>query len=121
MANPNPNTAGLKPFPKGKSGNPGGKTAAQRRLEIENAEMATKLANEALRAKLEKVEAGEIAADELDANTIRMIKDAQDRGLGQPQQALDLTTDGDRFYRPIDEMTVAEMEAELAELSKGDD
>lgn len=81
-------------FQPGQSGNPGGKSSEQRRLEIENAERATRLHNRMLAALenelAEAEEAGDHAAIKMiNMNILRLLKDAQDRGLGQPEQLVD--------------------------------
>lgn len=88
MANPNPDTSGLRPaFAPGQSGNPGGKTSAQRKLEIANAERATRI-RAAMLAKIEAMidpETGEFDAD-LSADLNTFLRDSENRGLGAPKQ-----------------------------------
>ena len=80
MANPNP-----PPFPEetkwkpGQSGNPGGKTSAQRKMEIENAERATRIRMRLLQA----IDEAEMTP-ELTSEVLKLIKDSEDRGLGTP-------------------------------------
>jgi hypothetical protein len=89
MANPNPDTSGLRPaFAPGQSGNPGGKTSAQRKLEVENAEKATRIHAALLDQFIKLIEEGEQVA--LEANLLKLVKDAQDRGLGAPKQTTEL-------------------------------
>jgi hypothetical protein len=86
--NPNPDTSNLKPFRKGKSGNPGGKTSEQKRLELENAERAVRIRDRFLRsleAKLNDIDMDAVL-ERLDAQALKLLKDAEDRGLGQPVQ-----------------------------------
>jgi hypothetical protein len=73
-------------FQPGKSGNPGGKTSAQRLLEVENAEKATRIHGALLDQFVALIEGG-VTLD-LEANLLKLVKDAQDRGLGAPQQTL---------------------------------
>lgn len=83
------NTSGLKPFPKGKSGNPGGKTREQVAIERRNADRAMRLREKALialEALLDGKSEAEIAGIMLDAQALRLLKDAEDRGLGAPVQ-----------------------------------
>lgn len=116
MANPNPRTENLKKFKPGQSGNPGGKTAAQRQLEVENAELAAAAKNRFLRAltaKLAEQSTEEVIAGFDPADLLRLIKDAEDRAHGTPKQSIDNTSsDGTmtppreivlRPYKPGDE------------------
>jgi hypothetical protein len=89
MANPNPPTEHLKPFQPGQSGNPGGKTSAQRKLEVENAEKATRI-RAALLAKMAELidpESGLFMGD-LGGDLLKLIKDSEDRGLGSPKTTI---------------------------------
>ncbi len=83
MGNPNPKNT-WKP---GQSGNPGGKTSAQRKLEVKNAERATRITAKLLKAV--EAQLGDASDEEItqamDAVLLRLIKDSQDRGLGVPK------------------------------------
>ena len=81
---PNPETQ----FRKGQSGNPGGKTSAQRKREIANAKKATLIRSRLLKAALEASEGG-ASLDMIEAAILKLIKDAEDRGLGAPQQQVE--------------------------------
>jgi hypothetical protein len=90
MGNPNPNMSGLTPFKPGQSGNPSGKSAEQRRLEIENGRKATIIRQrllEAIDAKFGNDPVPDTVLGHLDANTLRLIKDTEDRALGAPAPA----------------------------------
>lgn len=101
MANPNPNTSGLTPFEKGQSGNPGGKTKAQREAEVQAAEDAAILRAKMTSKLLERVEAGEDVSQFIDAPILKLLKDSEDRGFGAPKQTVDNTcTDGSMSPRP---------------------
>lgn len=81
-------------FKPGQSGNPGGKTSEQRRKEIENAEKATFIRS-ALLDRIVKLieEAQAIGADEgveLSGELLKLIKDSEDRGLGQPKATTEI-------------------------------
>lgn len=109
MANAKPDMSGLKPFEAGESGNPGGKTSAQRTAEISNAESATRLRGRML-AGLERelkkaddahaeavangdsdeVEAADAALGMINANILKLLKDSEDRGLGTPVQSVNV-------------------------------
>ena len=82
MANPSPNLGNLKPFEPGQSGNPGGKTKAQRKAEVEAAEIAAELRLKMLVA-LRDEEANIL--DRLDPNTLKLFKDSEDRAHGTPK------------------------------------
>ena len=89
MANPNPDTSGLRPITLGEVRNPGGKTSAQRKLEIANAERATRIRKKLLEA-LEKsvTEADGKPLEAIQSDVLRLLKDSEDRGLGAPKQTL---------------------------------
>lgn len=87
MANPNPNPSTR--FQKGNSGNPKGKTAEAKRIEIRNAEMAMAIRERVLHAALAKL--NELSTDEvlesyIDPAMLKLLKDSEDRGLGNPVQ-----------------------------------
>jgi hypothetical protein len=76
-------------------GNPQGATSAQRKLEIANAERATRIRARMLEA-LEGVmnehpEKEGIISDLVRPDILRLIKEAEDRGLGTPKQSLDVS------------------------------
>jgi hypothetical protein len=90
----NPNPSPETRFKPGQSGNPGGKTSAQRDLEIANAERATRIRARMLEA-LEGVmnehpEKDKIIDNLVRADILRLVKEAEDRGLGTPKQSLDV-------------------------------
>lgn len=104
----------LTPFEPGVSGNPGGKTSEQKRREMRNAEMATRLQEFLLEREIAAIEEpASVEASQIVRETLRdvlspsqlatvlstlnvaltnerlkLIKDAQDRGLGAPTQTL---------------------------------
>ena len=89
MANPNPS-----PETRFQPGNPGGgKTAEQKRLEYEAAEMAAKARHKLLSVITEKLSAlpeGKGLADAdlsdlLNSDTLRLFKDSEDRAHGTPK------------------------------------
>lgn len=84
MPNPKGTPANLKPFKKGCVGNPGGKTSEQKRLELANAEKAMRIRAAMLDEMILKLEDG--ALEMMDTNGLKMLKDAEDRGLGAPIQ-----------------------------------
>ncbi len=101
MADPNadPTRLAEHQFKPGQSGNPGGKTSAQRRLEVENAEKATRIHAALLDQVMALIESG--ANVELDGNVLKLAKDAQDRGLGAPKQTLEADVGFKRITRRI--------------------
>ncbi|HET7412461.1 MAG TPA: hypothetical protein VFJ18_07335 [Pararhizobium sp.] len=87
-------------FQPGQSGNPGGKTSAQRKLEVQNAEKATRIRNRLLTA-LEHVvgkdDGQEMCPEDVAAalkgitpEVMRMLTDAENRGLGAPKQTVEV-------------------------------
>lgn len=93
---PTPSPPANSRFKPGQSGNPGGKTREQRQAEIRNAQLATELRGQlldALHTVLEDAKGNPaVILEQLDANTLRLIKDAEDRGLGAPKTSVDLSS-----------------------------
>jgi hypothetical protein len=100
----------------GQSGNPGGKTSEQRQREIRNAEMATRLHEHMLEREVALIDEpvdlrnpeivaalkGIVTDKQLEAivshmemtltnERLKLIKDAQDRGLGSPKEYVEMT------------------------------
>lgn len=116
MANPNPDTSGLAPkWEKGQSGNPGGKSAAHRKAEVEAAEKAAKLRLDMVNALAEMTD-GDVAAlvEAIKGDNLKLLKDSEDRGFGAPTQPVDHGS-SDGSMRP----TVISFEA--PDVDKGDD
>ena len=92
MAKGNPNPSPATRFTS--SGNPAGKTSAQKKAELANAEMATKIQTRMLEAlhgvMLEDPTKENIVDAYIKADFLRLLKDAQDRGLGTPKQSIDI-------------------------------
>ncbi len=97
MANPNPDTSGLKPFKPGQSGNPGGINSETHRLIKESAEKAARLQNLLIDGILAKVEQASPEEREaiLRADVNKIIGDALDRHLGRAVQQIDNTSSDD--------------------------
>ena len=88
MANKNPSPRTR--FKKGETGNPGGKTAEQVAIERRNADAAMRVRERLLKAaesKLAKLTDDE-ALEFIEAGMLKLLKDAEDRGLGSPVQPL---------------------------------
>jgi len=97
---------GYKKPPKSKQfgqpdGNPTGKTKKQKSMEMENAEKAVALRGKylaALERQLDKaIEEGDdegmnMAIAQIDQANLKLLKDAEDRGLGAPVQYHDVST-----------------------------
>ncbi len=115
--NPSPATR----FGAGVSGNPIGKTSEQRQAEIRNAWLATKIRGQFLEAletildaptSAEAMANLEIAATRmrtLGPDTLRLLKDSEDRGLGTPTGSVAISNpDGSLRPEPVKE-TVKEL------------
>ncbi len=97
--NPSPDTRFGAP-----NGNQPGTTSEQRRLTIENAELAAKIKNEILKAKLKAVEdvrdnpphpddkKKKPAHEHGDASSLNLFKQVEDRAYGAPTQSHELTS-----------------------------
>jgi hypothetical protein len=83
-----------KPFEPGQSGNPGGKTSAQRKQEIANAERATRIRGKFLEALENLISATDgdqtVIEERLTSEALRLIKEAEDRGLGTAVQSVNV-------------------------------
>ena len=82
-------------FKPGQSGNPGGKTSEHRQAEIRAAEAAALVQADLVEALARVVQAAAGDTDKLEylnkeVNTL--LKNAQDRGFGSPQQHVDQTS-----------------------------
>ena len=79
-------------FQAGQSGNPGGKTSDQRKLEIANAERATRIRGRFLEAleglMLEHPEKETLIEERLTSEVLRLLKESEDRGLGTAVQSI---------------------------------
>lgn len=92
MANKNPSPETR--FKKGQTGNPGGKTSEQVAIERSNAEAAMRIRAKLLSAaerKLSDIESDDAAMEFIEAAMLKLLKDSEDRGLGQPVQPTDIT------------------------------
>lgn len=111
-------------FKKGDVGNPGGKTSEQRKAEIRNAELATKIRTrllEAVHATLQEDTSTDAALERIEGNILKLIKESEDRGLGMPKTSVDLTSeDGTMTPRPSLDVSVLSTET-LAEIMRAAD
>lgn len=85
--NPNPSPSTRFGAPNGPAS---GKTSEQKRLELENAERAMRIRDRFLRSLEAKLNDSDMDAvlEMLDAQSLKLLKDSEDRGLGQPVQPL---------------------------------
>ncbi len=97
----------------GPRGNPNGKTAEQKQAELRNAELATKIRArmlEAVHNTVTQVQADGSVLDHIEANILKLLKDAEDRGLGTPQSNVDVTTNGKDMPGAVDPATMSDEE-----------
>jgi hypothetical protein len=90
----------------GPRGNIPGKTSEQREAEIRNAWLATKIRAQMLEAVATMVDGNPAAAlERIDPATLKLLKDAEDRGLGTPKASVDVNNpDGNLKPAPVGEM-----------------
>lgn len=87
--------ANLNPFRPGQSGNPGGKTSEHRKAEIRAAELAAKVQLDLITALANAVDEcdGDVGKlDYLTKEVNTLLKNAQDRGFGQPVAPQEITS-----------------------------
>jgi hypothetical protein len=88
----NPNPSPSTRFKPGQIANPRGKTSEQRQIEISNAWIATIIQSQMLSAVAATLENDPAAAlSRIEPSTLKLIKDAQDRGLGTAKASVDVT------------------------------
>ena len=80
-----------------------GKTSAQRKQEIANAEIATKIRGKMLKAALSKMVTEDDAMAMVEAAMLKLLVDSENRGLGAPKQTVEATVGSapkglDTFY-----------------------
>lgn len=104
--NPSPETRFGAP-----NGNAPGKTSEQRAAEIKNAELATKIRTRFLNALHNVVEADTLdsqALERISGDILRLLRDAEDRGLGTPKTSVDISNpDGSLQREPIQAAVLA--------------
>lgn len=83
-------------FQRGDVGNPKGKTSEQKLMELENAQIATRIQLRLLQAlegqMIEDPTKLTIVENYIKTEVLKLVKDAQDRGLGTPKQSVDLSS-----------------------------
>lgn len=77
-------------FGAGNKANPQGKTSAQRKAEIENAEKATLIRSRLLDAVIEAIEVDGVSITMVEAAMLKLLKDSEDRGLGTAVQSVNI-------------------------------
>lgn len=100
--NKNPSPATRFGAPRGPAS---GKSSEQKLAEVRNAELATKIRArmlEAVHNTVTQVQADGSVLDHIEANILKLLKDAEDRGLGTPQSNVDVTTNGKDMPGAID-------------------
>lgn len=87
----------------GERGNPIGRTAEQREIEIRNAWIATELRAQTLAAVQNALKTVEQNGDILKhIDLLKLLKDTEDRGLGAPKASIDHTTNGEKITSTVD-------------------
>ena len=83
-------------FVKGVSGNPGGKTKAQRADELKAAEISAKMRLKILTSMQVRFKANDFTDEDyamlLSAGTLNLFKQSEDRAHGTPKQSVDNTS-----------------------------
>lgn len=83
-------------FGAGNKANPSGKTSEQKRLEIQNAELAMQIRNRLLTALAGVMHENPTKEDIVDQHirneVLKLLKDSEDRGLGAPVQEVNQKT-----------------------------
>lgn len=116
MPRGNPNPSPETRFKPGKIANPKGRTSEQRQAEVRNAWLATDIRTkllERLQASLEDEAVLAEAVNNIDL--LKLLKDAEERGLGSPKANLDLSNSDGTLQR------VPTRDAVLAALAKKHD
>ena len=90
-------------FVVGSNPNPQGKTSAQRKMEIANAEKATRIRGTLLDAVIEATENGNVSLDLIEAAMLKLLTDSENRGLGTPKQTVD-NTSSDGSMTPVNKI-----------------
>ena len=115
--NPNPS-----PETRFKPGNPGGgKTAEQKRLEYEAAEISARIRHKVLSVIAENMEAGLAPIEGMTAaDILRLMKDSEDRAHGTPKQTLHGAGDeGEHLHKVSADEAFARIASRLASVAPG--
>ena len=112
MGNPNPDMSGLKPFEKGCSGNPAGKTSAQRKAEIAAAEKAALVSEMLVNAVYETVKGAdnETAREQIKGDVLTLLRNVQDRAHGSPKQTVEQEVTKRKVPKSLDAFYGAQVE-----------
>ena len=107
------------------NGNPPGRTSEQRKLEIANAERATRIRGRFLEALegliLEHPEKETLIEERLTSEVLRLIKESEDRGLGTARQSVDMTSsDGSMTPKGIPDDVKSALDAIAVKISGSD-
>jgi hypothetical protein len=101
-------------FRKGMSGNPGGKSKAQRANELKASEISAKMRLKTLASMQAIFLDKELGPEDLElllsTGALKLFKDSEDRAHGTPQQSVNHTSD-DRSMSPARELSDAELQA----------
>lgn len=108
----------------GVRGNPQGATSEQRKLEIENAAIATRVRNKlmsALERAIEQTGEEDVtkALKLMNANAVKFIRDSEDRGLGAPKQEIHIPGVSDLGMTIVPGMTLAQAQDQYQKLLDG--
>lgn len=82
-------------FKPGEVNNPGGKTSAQRKAEIQAAELAAIVSRDLVQAVHDTIKAAGNDAERLElvrSDTLTLLRDVQNRAHGSPKQQIDNTS-----------------------------
>jgi len=99
MANPNPSPETR--FQPGESGNPGGKTGEQLKIDREAADMASRLRHAMLSSIAGKLKDGSDPIEHLDSVALKLFKDSEDRAHGTPKATSDVSMSGELILQTI--------------------
>lgn len=98
-------------FGAGNKANPNGKTSKQRKAEIANAEKATIIRGRLLDAVIQATENG-ASLDFIEAGILKLVKDAEDRGLGTAVQSVNVESPNGTMTPQVITRTVIDPKAD---------
>jgi hypothetical protein len=104
-------------------GNVPGITSAQRKMEIANAERATRIRGRMLEAlegyMLDYPEKEKIVGDIIKSDMLRLIREAEDRGLGTPVQSVNLESPQGTMSPQVPDDLIAALDAIANKIAGG--